>query len=145
MEEGIAVRRANPEDADFLALMNDEFNEVRISPERIAASLGGSNELVAIGLLDGRPAGFACAQYYKSFCYTELCGEITEVYVREHARRRGLAILMLSLLEEDLRARGVRRLKIITGANNEIAIKAYEKSGYVRDTVVVLEKELGDD
>jgi ribosomal protein S18 acetylase RimI-like enzyme len=142
MEEGITVRRAKPEDADFLALMNDEFNEVRISPEQIAASLRSSNELVAIGLIDSQPAGFACAQYYKSFCYTELCGEITEVYVREHARRNGLATGMISFLEAELNAIGVGDLKILANVNNAAAVSAYEKCGYARDTVVMLDKQL---
>jgi ribosomal protein S18 acetylase RimI-like enzyme len=84
----------------------------------------------------------ACAQYYKSFCYTELCGEITEVYVREHARRKGLATGMISFLEKELIAKGVGDLKILANVNNEAAVSAYEKCGYARDTVVMLDKQL---
>ena len=51
--------------------------------------------------------------------------------------------MLLVFLEEQLIARGVSTVKVLTGHDNRQAIGAYEKSGYKREDEVLLEKELG--
>ncbi len=108
----------------------------------VKETLGSSNELVALGVNGDIPVGFACGRYSTSFCYQELDGEITEMYVSEQARRRGCATALLSFLEAELRARGVREVKLITGVDNEAAIATYTKSEYKRQDDVVMSKKL---
>ncbi|WP_244535747.1 GNAT family N-acetyltransferase [Lentibacillus halodurans] len=50
-------------------------------------------------MLDEEFVGFACAQSYRSFCYSSAQGEMTELYVEEKARRLGFASSLIALLE----------------------------------------------
>ncbi|WP_405156404.1 GNAT family N-acetyltransferase [Paenibacillus sp. FSL K6-0108] len=141
-EENIHIRWANTRDAEELLKLNDAFNGVGTSIEEVIDSLAISNELIALAVIDDQAVGFACAQYFKSFCYRGLQGEITEMYIAEVARRRGLATLLIAFIEEELKARGVTSVKILTGHRNEMAIKTYEKSNYARKEEVLLQKKL---
>ncbi|MGC5771624.1 GNAT family N-acetyltransferase [Paenibacillus pabuli] len=141
-EENIHIRWANENDAEDLLKLNDAFNGVGTSVEEVIDSLALSNELIALAVIDDQAVGFACAQYFKSFCYRALQGEITEMYIAEVARRRGLATLLIAFIEEELKARGVTSVKILTGQRNEMAIKTYEKSNYTRTEEVLLQKKL---
>lgn len=141
-EENIDIRWANANDAEDLLNLNDAFNGVGTSLEEVKDSLALSNELIALAVIDGQAVGFACAQLFKSFCYRGLQGEITEMYIAEVARRRGLATMLIAFIEEELSARGVTRVKILTGQRNEMAIKTYEKSNYTRTEEVLLQKKL---
>ncbi|MCZ1268106.1 MULTISPECIES: GNAT family N-acetyltransferase [Paenibacillus] len=141
-EENIHIRWANENDAEDLLKLNDAFNGVGTNMEEVKESLALSNELIALAVIDGQAVGFACAQYFKSFCYRGLQGEITEMYIAEVARRRGLATLLIAIIEEELKARGVTSVKILTGPRNEMAIKTYEKSNYARTEEVLLQKKL---
>ncbi|UPK47288.1 GNAT family N-acetyltransferase [Paenibacillus pabuli] len=136
------IRWANATDAEELLKLNDAFNGVGTSIEEVIDSLALSNELIALAVIDDQAVGFACAQYFKSFCYRDLQGEITEMYIAEIARRRGLATLLIAFIEEELKARGVTSVKILTGHRNEMAIKTYEKSNYARKEEVLLQKKL---
>lgn len=82
------IRLASPTDASVLDRLNEEFNGVRMPLEEIKYSLEQADEIVAFAYLGDDPVGFACAQSFKSFCYRELVGEITEMYIQERARRR---------------------------------------------------------
>ncbi|OAX49411.1 GNAT family N-acetyltransferase [Paenibacillus sp. AD87] len=141
-EENIHIRWANENDAEDLLKLNDAFNGVGTNMEEVKESLALSNELIALAVIDDQAVGFACAQYFKSFCYRGLQGEITEMYIAEVARRRGLATLLIAFIEEELKARGVTSVKILTGQSNERAIKTYEKSNYARTEEVLLQKKL---
>lgn len=136
------VRRAYIHDAEDLARLNEVFNGVVLTPEEVRDSLLRSNELVAIALLNGHTVGYACAQYFESFCYREKHGYLTEMFVEESARGNGLATMLMAHIEEELRGRGVSEVSVLTGADNEIAIKAYERFKYVRQADAVLQKSL---
>lgn len=141
-EEKMYIRWANANDAEDLLKLNDAFNGVGTSVEEVKDSLALSDELIALALIDDQAVGFACAQYFKSFCYRGLQGEITEMYIAEVARRRGLATLIIAFIEEELKARGVTSVKILTGRRNEMAIKTYAKSNYAITEEVLLQKKL---
>ncbi|WP_127532197.1 GNAT family N-acetyltransferase [Paenibacillus kobensis] len=137
-----SVRRAYITDAPDLVRLNEAFNGVRMTEEEVRDSLLRSNELVAIALLDEHPAAFACAQYFESFCYRERHGELTEMFVEPSARGQGLASMLMAHMEEELRTRGVNHIKVLTGADNDIAIKAYERFLYARKNEAVLMKNI---
>lgn len=71
-EENIHIRWANGNDAEDLLKLNDAFNGVGTTLEEVKESLALSNELIALAVIDGQAVGFACAQYFKSFCYRGL-------------------------------------------------------------------------
>jgi len=140
----LCVRLASLTDAEELSRLNQEFNggEKR-PPSKIIERLNiNHNELIAVAEISGKIVGFGCAQSIYSFCYEEPHGEITELYVEEAARRKGIAIAIISCLEEYLRARGVRSMKVMTGRRNTAAIKTYESCNYVKDDEQFLQKKL---
>ncbi|NHN34539.1 GNAT family N-acetyltransferase [Paenibacillus sp. S3N08] len=136
------VRLATSKDAEALSRLNQEFNggDKRPSAE-IIESLNKSNELIAVAVISDNVVGFGCAQSFQSFCYKELQGEITEMYVKEAARRKGIAASLISCLEENLIARGVKSIKVLTGRGNEAAINTYEHCNYVKDDELLLKKK----
>ena len=58
--------------------------------------------------------------------------ELLAMAVTPEARRRGLAGRLGLAMLEGLEARGERRVKVVVGADNHVAIAAYEKMGFVR-------------
>jgi ribosomal protein S18 acetylase RimI-like enzyme len=136
------IRWAIQDDAQALSVLNEAFNGVKMPVTEIRNSIDGNHELIAVAAVDEEVIGFACAQIYASFCYREPQGEITEVYVREGARRQGVATALVSFLEEGLRGRGVNSIKVLTGRKNDAAIKTYAGAGFVQQNELVFHKAL---
>ncbi|GAA3408190.1 GNAT family N-acetyltransferase [Paenibacillus hodogayensis] len=137
------IRLAGPSDANELSRLNQAFNGGDPRPSAdILESLNDSAELIAVAEIDGRVVGFGCAQSFRSFCYNGLQGEITELYVEEDARRKGIAASLLLYLEENLEKRGVKSVKVLTGRRNHAAIKTYEQGNYRQDDELLLTKKL---
>lgn len=138
------VRLATSGDSAALAELNKKFNGVERSPIDIEKSLKETNEIVAVAVKSEEVVGFACAQYFKSFCYPDLLGEITEMYVDENFRLLGLATHMIQFLEEELKSMGVTTVKVLTGDRNQKALKTYMKAGYIQEDDRILQKHLQD-
>ncbi len=58
--------------------------------------------------------------------------EVKRMYVRPAARGRAVARTILARLEDEARARGLRRLVLETGDIRHAAIGLYERSGFAR-------------
>ncbi|WP_152401039.1 GNAT family N-acetyltransferase [Paenibacillus cellulositrophicus] len=145
MNADIKVRLASVTDAEELSRLNQAFNGGdKRPPQQIMESLKINNELIAVAEIRGKLVGFGCAQSFHSFCYEEPQGEITELYVEKAVRRRGIAGAIISCLEENLRKRGVKSVKLLTGKRNDAAIKTYEHCHYVKDDELLLTKKIGD-
>jgi ribosomal protein S18 acetylase RimI-like enzyme len=144
-EKVMDIRPATSDDAAALATLNDEFNETVTTYEDIRKRFGrtGGHELVYIAIEDGEAVGFACAQVYRSICYERPMAEITEIYVRDAYRRRGIARALLARAESDLSAERVSEVRIETGLANETAIGLYSASGYKPVDHQVLTKRFG--
>ena len=132
------IRLAIPADAPALMQLNEVFNGRGLSDAaHIAHTLRENpNEIVCIAELDGKTAGFCCAQLVSSICYSEKSGEITELYVEPFARRKGIASELIRLAERELIARGAVELKLLTGDNNLAAQALYKSLGYEQDREV---------
>lgn len=140
----MSVRLAVPSDAPALLRLNDAFNGPSLDDAaHIERSLRENpNEIVCIAELDGEAVGFCCAQLISSICYKKKTGEITELYVEPHARRRGLATALLRLAERELTVRCARGLTLLTGDDNFSARTFYESLGYEQDGEVHYAKDV---
>lgn len=135
-----SVRLATKKDAEELSRLSQAFNGgARRIQSEIIKSMERSNELVAVAILNEKIVGFACAQSYESFCYTELQGVITEMYIEKTARRLGFATSLIKLLEDNLLERGVKEIMILTDRTNSAAIKTFEQCNYLQDEVILFE------
>ncbi len=81
-----------------------------------------------IARLDGQPVG--CGGV--AFDDGEGLAEVKRMYVRPAARGRDVARTILSRLEDEARARGVRRLVLETGDVRHAAMRLYERNGFTR-------------
>lgn len=137
------TRLATYEDAEQLELLNDEFNgKGETSLESIRNSLLHNNqEFVVVEQIDDELAGFICVQLKKSFCYHGYMVEITEVYVKEKYRRKGIAKNMITFAEEYcIKNYPVQKIEILTGKKNTIAQIVYDRLGYKDDNEMHLSK-----
>ena len=139
------IRLAEPGDAAQLFELNERFNGPSGSTvELMARSLGENpQELVVVADMEGTLAGFVCVQVKRSFCYEIPSAEVTEVFVDEEYRRRGLGREMLSFAEraaiESFGALG--ELTVLTGGATLSAQELYNDAGFVREDEVMFLKE----
>lgn len=140
------IRLAAPEDAGQLYELNERFNGPSgTTAEDMAKSIAeNSRELVIVADLNGTLAGFACVQVKYSFCYECPSAEITEVFVDEGFRRRGLGRELLEFAERAAIERfgPLGELTVLTGGDNIPAQRLYEGAGFRREGEVVFFKEM---
>lgn len=137
------VRIATVQDAAQLEILNSEFNgEGETTLENIRASLAGNKqEIVVVDETNGELTGFVCVQLKKSFCYDDYMPEITEVYVKPHYRRNGIARAMITYAEEYCKSHyPLHKFELLTGNENDGAQSVYAKLGYSEDGELHLAK-----
>ncbi|MBQ8638960.1 MAG: GNAT family N-acetyltransferase [Lachnospiraceae bacterium] len=130
------VRLATEMDAEQLERLNIEFNgEGETTLEAIRDSLlNNQQELVFVDDENGLLTGFVCVQLKRSFCYDKYTPEITEVYVKEEYRKRGIASAMIRFAENCCRENfPLQKFELLTGKNNKGAQTVYGKLGYRED------------
>jgi GNAT superfamily N-acetyltransferase len=93
------------------------------------------------------PVGFACAWVDEDD--DMLLGErfrrharVSDMFVAEPWRRRGIARLLLRTIENEMRRRGCRQMRIMAKAGNRAAMACYEAAG-LRSYEVTLWKAIG--
>jgi GNAT superfamily N-acetyltransferase len=86
-------------------------------------------------------AGFCCGRVLCSVCYEELSGELTELFVEENSRRKGVARRLLAATEAELLTRGARSFHLLTGQKNSAARALYESLGYTGKDEVMYGKD----
>ena len=140
----MTIRLAVLADAPTLLRLNAAFNGVdTLSAEDVRRSLLTSPEVVAVAETDGQVCAFCCAQVHHSFCYPAPVAEVTEMYVAEDHRHKGLALEMLRFLEDHLSARySVDEIHLLTGTTNQAAQSAYKKAGFAVKNEVYMMKEV---
>ena len=70
---------------------------------------------------DGRLCGYLVAVFMLSLEHGGLMAEIDEVFVSQDMRSTGLGSLLVTTAERELAERGLRRLQLQLGADNERA------------------------
>jgi ribosomal protein S18 acetylase RimI-like enzyme len=139
------VRLAIESDAEQLEILNNEFNgQGETSLENIkAALLNNHQEFVVVAEIDCRLVGFVCVQLKKSFCYDDYMVEITEVYVKQAYRKKGIASAMISFAEKHCKENyPFHKIELLTGKTNYTAQALYEKLGYENDGEIHLSKRI---
>ena len=61
--------------------------------------------------------------------------EIITIGVRPEARKNGIATAMLTLVENDLKKRGVKKIFLEVAENNFPAKKLYEQNGFIQISI----------
>ena len=132
------------DDASELSQMYYELGGGRITADEIIEKHQNGqngNELVTVAKIDAHHAGFACTHIYDSICYRKPAAEITEIYVRERFRKRGIGKALIVYLEEQLSPLGLSDIIILTRKNNLEANRLYTSQGYTVKKYHVYKKE----
>ncbi|GHU70410.1 hypothetical protein AGMMS49992_02690 [Clostridia bacterium] len=142
------IRLAEPGDAVRLLPLNDLFNgEGCNTLDAIRQSLMHNNlEIAAVAEGDGGElVGFCCGQPFWSFCYDRKYGEVTELFVLEGCRRRGIGAALLGFVEQRFIDIGIRDFQLHTGKDNPTGQQFYYANGYIESNDMMLRKRLGKD
>lgn len=128
----ITIRPATPEDAAAIHRLNVAFNDARATPAYIAESirLRAQFEQLFVAELAGEVVGTAALRLLPCALDPEPYAELTELYVAEAARRRGVGHALVRAVEEAARVGGARRLILLTAWRNGTAHQFYHALGY---------------
>jgi len=140
----IVIRKAQTQDVPYIHKMNLELNDVDCGTiELMQTSLKkNKSELVFVAVHNEKAVGFICGQLYSSICYSSLQCEITELFVSEGYRRKGIATKLIKHLELEFIQNNVPEIIVKTGINNLNAQKLYENCGYVYRRMTYLKERV---
>lgn len=126
------ISLASAKDAAAIAKLNLFFNEVEESPEAIAARMSDPNcvETVILAKVDDETIGFALVRVVPSVLYAAPHAELTELYVMDEYRQRGIASELIAFAEQVAAQKGARSILVQTGDDNVPALTLYKKHGY---------------
>ena len=144
----MSVRRAGPADYDAVAEMWREFDHEVPPPihegpadqEKELAEVAEilASEVAFVAEEDGKAVGFALARRR-----TDALATLTDLYVRQDARRSGVATELMREVLTAVSERGAEVLDLEVIASNTVARSLYARWGF-RDEVVVMTQTLAD-
>jgi len=128
----ITVRKAQIQDIPDIIKMNDIFNGAGCTVESVKESLKNcQNEIVFVAVHNNTAVGIICGQMKPSICYADgLQCEITELFVCENYRKKGIAIKLIKQLELEFEKNNVQEIILQASKKNIAAQKLYKKCGY---------------
>lgn len=132
MNENITISIASAEDAPAIAKLNLLFNEVDEPPDAIVVRMSDPAcvETVILAKVDDEAVGFALVRVVPSVLYATPHAELTELYVLEEYRQRGIASDLIAFAEQVAAQKGARSILVQTGDDNIPALSLYRKHGY---------------
>jgi GNAT superfamily N-acetyltransferase len=140
----IVVRPATAADAEPIYQIHIAADDARASPAYIAESIRTRSafERLFVAEQAGRVVGVAALRLLPCACDPEPYAELTELYVAETARRKGVGRALVQALEAEARSGGARRLVLLTAWRNSGAHAFYHAIGYRLYTLSMI-RELG--
>lgn len=146
MDAGIVTRVATSEDAPVLAQLHLAFNGVHVPPDVLARRLADLQrvEQALVAAIDGRIVGFAALRVVPCVFYDHPHGELTELYVEEACRQRGVGRALVRLAEQLAKAGGVSELFVLTGDANTAARRLYAALGFAEGDIALSKALVGD-
>ncbi|MBN8579726.1 MAG: GNAT family N-acetyltransferase [Anaerolineae bacterium] len=132
MNENITISLATIEDAPAIAKLNLLFNEATDPADIIAARMSDPAcvETVILAKEDGKTIGFALVRVVPTVLYADLHAELTELYVMDEYRQRGIASELIAFAEQVASQKGARSILVQTGDDNLPALALYKKIGF---------------
>ena len=94
----LSILPATTADAADLARLNGLFNGATLTPAEQAEHLraAASTERALLAWVDGRAVGFTCLRFARLITTALPYAEVTELFVEEAFRRRGIARALLA-------------------------------------------------
>jgi len=136
----ITVRQAVLSDLEALAPLFDNYrqfygrpSDLQAATDFLSARFNHGESVLFIGHEGNKAIGFT--QLYPSFSSVSLARTfvLNDLFVCEHARRKGVASKLMSAAVDYAGSLGAVRVSLSTATSNEAAQKLYESSGWKRD------------
>jgi ribosomal protein S18 acetylase RimI-like enzyme len=129
------VRPANPRDAALLRPLFESFYGDYLEARTVEAvrrnmKAAASVDTVLLATLGGRPAGFASLRLIPQLEAGTPHAELSDIYVADACRRRGVGAALVRFAEELAREKGSSRVVLTAGLNNDDARAFYRALGY---------------
>ena len=139
----VIITIASTDDAHEIACLNLLFNEATDPAEAIAARMNDPAcvETVILAKFGREVVGFALVRVVPCVLYEDHHAELTELYVMDAYRKRGIAGKLLSFAEKIAIQKGAQSILVQTGDENVAALSLYRKHGYM-DYDLTLKKRL---
>jgi ribosomal protein S18 acetylase RimI-like enzyme len=144
----VTTRRAGPDDFEAIAELWRELDHevpppIHEGPANVENELAEVAEILAgevafVAEEDGRAVGFALARRR-----TPSLATLTDLYVRQDARRSGVATELVRAVLAAVAENGAERLDLEVLASNAVARSLYARWGF-RDEVVVMSQSVAD-
>ncbi len=128
----LLIRQAMPADAPAVARLNQDFNDVQTDVAVMAARLERclATERIFLAEIDGLAVGFLALWLFPVICFPEPYAEVSELFVEEAYRRRGIGRALLEAAIETAQREGAAELKLNTGFRNTAAQQLYYALGF---------------
>jgi GNAT superfamily N-acetyltransferase len=135
----ILTREATIDDLGHLTRLNEIFNEVKGTPEQLAARLANPKcvEIPIVAEVENRVVGFAGLRVVPTVFYEEPHAELTEIFVEESFRRQGVGQALIRFAESLAQVKGAGEIMLQTNRENKGAQEFYTAMGYERWEIVM--------
>lgn len=144
------MRKARASDAvELLALIREyyRFDGIRFDQKRIGVALRKLLRDESLGCAwiveqDGAAAGYVILTFNYDLEFGGMQGFVTDLFLREKYRGRGLGKASLDCVGDYCRARKISAIELQVEHDNRAAQKFYRKLGFRRVSRIVMGKEL---
>jgi len=136
----ITVRQAVLSDIESLAPLFDNYrqfygrpSDLQAATDFLSARLNHGESVLFIGHEGNKAIGFT--QLYPSFSSVSLARTfvLNDLFVDEHARRKGVASKLMAAAVDYASTLGAVRVSLSTAITNEVAQTLYQSAGWQRD------------
>ncbi len=132
------VRGAGSQDLDVLLDLVEQFQEFERIPYDAAAARENLAHLLdeprlgqaLLAEQDGKPIGYAVLTYGYDLEFGGMDAYLTDLYLVEDARDRGIGSWLLGKVEKAARLAGVRALHLMVAPSNHRAHHVYYRAGF---------------
>lgn len=142
----LIVRTAQPADAGEIARLNTRMNGSDEPPENYANRLKEARRVDTpiLAEMDGQVIGMANLRLLQPVFYAEPYAELTEMFVEESYRRRGVGRALIAFAEQLALEGGAHAMLVLTDFYNHAAQELYRSMGFVHYDIALI-KSLGKD
>lgn len=127
----IKFRPARKEDVKTLEKLFEEFSDWQLQrTDAIHAAIEDPNGELVVAEVDDQVVAFIHQVFFNDPLHGGLNSDITNLFVKEGHRKKGIASQLLSKALESAKRRNAKEVHITTRENNTRAIRLYEKHGF---------------
>ena len=119
----ISISKMQNSDIDSIFLLEKDCFQDAWSKETLTECVSNERYNIFVAKLDGEIVGYAGSVWGDEFA------DVTRIAVKKQYRAQGIGKMLLDKLIEDAFCRGANTVFLEVRANNEPAIRLYEKSG----------------